>query len=216
MMIVALLPLRPVLGADDLQQWSSLLMIKRLDEDWTGTFLVQGRFNEDISNAQVLLIRPEVGYNLSKETQSSLGFDYFDRLDRGRPTEYRVWQQPGIGQDWDKVAVTNRLRIEQRFIDGVDGPVVRTRYRLSGQGWLDDEKRRLLYASNEVFFNLNQEAGGPPVGFNQNRLQSGVGYRIVGGLRLEAGHQWTAARDSNALVLILTFRVDLDRLGSGE
>ncbi len=202
----------PSPAADDLQQWTTLLLINRFDEQWSGMLLAQGRFNQDISNAQVFLLRPEVSYNVSPEVQLTLGFDYFDRLDRGRPTEYRVWEQLGIGHEMGPIGLTNRLRVEQRFIDGVEGPSVRMRYRLRGQGWVDDDKRWMLFASNEIFYTINDVSGGPPVGFNQNRLQAGVGYHLHEGLRVEPGYQWTAGRGVSNQVLLLTFRVDLQNL----
>ncbi len=216
LLLLALLFSSNELAADDLQQWTTLLMIKRFDERWTGTLLTQGRIQDDIAKRQVLLIRPEVGYNISREVQLSLGFDYFAAFDDGLSNEYRVWQQLGVGQDFGGVGITNRVRIEERFIDGADGVALRLRYRFRGQGWLDDQRDWLLFASNEVFFNMNDVRSGPKAGFNQNRLQSGLGYKLHQGVRLEGAHQWTAFADRNAQVLLLTLRLDFDQLASEE
>lgn len=211
------LSLSPTMAAaSDLEQWTSLLLVKPFDEVWTASLLTQGRINDEASRGQTLLVRPGIGYNVSPEVQFTLGFDHFAIFNDGRSNEYRIWEQLGVGQNWGGLGVTHRVRIEQRFIDGADGVALRSRYRIRGQGWVDADRNWLLFTSNEVFFNMNQVAGGQRLGFGQNRLQTGVGYRLAQGLRVEGGHQWTAFPDRNAQVLLLTLRLDLSKLDSEE
>lgn len=213
--VLTLLLCSSELAADDLQQWTSLLLTNRFDERWSATFLTQGRIDDDTTGGQILLLRPELGYNVSREVQFSLGFDYFTKFNEGRSNEYRVWEQLGVEQNLGGVGITNRVRVEQRFIDGADGVGLRARYRLRGQGWLGAERDWLLFASNEVFFNINDVERGPRAGFNQNRLQTGLGYKLRKGARIEAAHQWTAYANRNAQVLLLTLRLDFSQL-AGE
>ncbi len=202
--------------ADQFQQWPTLFLVNHFDETWTGNLMIQGRFDDDLDRDQKLLIRPELGYNFSSSAQLTGGLDFFEGLAGGGLVEVRTWQQLGLSQDWGRVGITHRVRVEQRFIKGVEGVVIRQRYRLRGQQWLDQDERWLLFGSNEIFFTVNHETGGPPAGFDQNRLQVGLGYRLDKGLRLDTAHQWIAGRKRDAQVLLMTLRVDLDQLGRAE
>ncbi len=201
------------LARNDVQNWTTLFFANRFDETFSANLFLQGRFDDDISRTRVVLIRPEFAINIAKPVQITFGYDAFRGVQEGVANENRVWQQLGLEQDVFALSVQHRLRTEERFIEGTQGVTLRQRYRLRVQDWVGPEERWLLFASNEVFFDVIAQEGGPREGFEQNRLQGGFGYRITPATRLESGYQWVRARENrNAHVLLLTFRVQLDRL----
>jgi hypothetical protein len=87
----------------------------------------------------------------------------------------------------------HRVRLDERFIEGVDPTIIRFRYRLSTSYPFGDSKW-YGFASDEVFANLNDDDEGPVDGFEQNRLRLGVGRRVFGRLRVEGGYEFQYAR----------------------
>ena len=83
----------------------------------------------------------------------------------------------------------NRVRIEERWGDSLDGVLVRARYRLRCAHPLGTSPAYRI-ASNEVFVNLNDKRAGPVRGFEQNRLFGGVGLHVGSHVRVELGYHW--------------------------
>ncbi|MEM7223062.1 MAG: DUF2490 domain-containing protein [Pseudomonadota bacterium] len=196
---------------DDLQQWSVLKVTHPLDERIDLSLMLQGRFADDISEVDVVIVRPDIGYHLSDHVTLFLGYDYYDRPQPGEDSENRVWEQLGIKHRVGDLAIANRLRVEQRIIENVDGVTVRARYRLRLAHPLGDPDWEAI-AFNEVFANLNQEPGGPAEGFEQNRLFGGLGYQIRPGLELEAGYMWRREPSASDHILVLGLYLDTGRL----
>ena len=199
---LALVMAAPAGRADDLQQWSSLKVTHPLDERFELSLLLEGRFGDDISEVDTVIVRPDIGYHLTDHVKLFLGYDFFEQPQPGENSENRVWQQLGITYHAGDLRIANRLRVEERIIENVDGVTVRARYRLRLSHPLADPDWRLI-ASNEIFANLNHEPGGPDEGFDQNRLFGGVGYRITPRLRLETGYQWRLETDSSDHIIVL-------------
>lgn len=193
--------------ADDLQLWTAATASHRFGDRVDASLQLQTRFIDDISTLGTVIVRPNVGYRLSKHGTASLGYDYVGKPQSSDDVEQRVWQQLGLTYDADAFGLANRLRIEQRFIDNVNGVTVRLRNRVRLTRPLADSEWRLI-ASDEIFANLNQNSGGPPPGFDQNRLFGGVGYRIGADLRLEAGYQWRLNRSSSDHILVMNLLFD--------
>ena len=197
--------------ADDVQQWSSLKVTHPLDERFDLSLLVEGRFGDDISEVDTVILRPDIGYHLSDHVTLFLGYDYYEQPQPGDASENRVWQQLGIKYPAGDLAIGNRLRIEQRFIDNVSGVTLRARYRLRLTHPLPDPDWQVI-ASNEIFANLNQEPGGPARGFDQNRLFGGIATHITPRLRLETGYQWRLKPASSDHILVLGLFFDTGAL----
>jgi hypothetical protein len=87
----------------------------------------------------------------------------------------------------------HRVRLDERFVEGVDPTIFRFRYRLSTSHPFGDSAWYGL-ASDEVFANLNDDDEGPVSGFEQNRFRLGVGRRLFGRLRVEGGYEFQYAR----------------------
>lgn len=82
--------------------------------------------------------------------------------------------------------------MDQRFVEGVGGVVLRGRYRLRATHPVGSA-RWYLAGSDEAFVNLNDRGEGPIDGFEQNRLRGAFGWRGKR-WRIEAGYEWQYAR----------------------
>jgi hypothetical protein len=142
---------------------------------------------------QKIIVRPAVGYQMSKTFSLWLGYAWIPFFAPERVTENRVFQQmlfevhPLRGNPHGDFLLVNRTRFEERFIDDASGPSFRLRhmargvYRIPGAGGLG------VAASDELFVNLVRLQKGPPDGFDQNRAYVGFNYKIDA-LQLELGY----------------------------
>jgi hypothetical protein len=159
--------------------------------------MARGRFDEDASHSKDYLLRPYLSWTLVDDVPfvDSLtvmaGYDYLHSFD-GRD-EHRAWQSAHHAVEHERLRVVHRVRLDERFIEGVNPTIVRFRYRLStsypfgGSEWYG-------FASDEIFANLNDGNEGPVDGFEQNRLRIGVGRHVFGRLRVEGGYEFQYAK----------------------
>ena len=139
-----------------------------------------------------MLLRTGIGYNLTEQNNNFLlGYGYIrsenyigDTDDKLGINEHRIYQQFITKQNAGIVAVQNRFRFEQRFIE--DDFKLRFRYFLGLNIPLNnlqlDDRTWYLSIYNEVFLNTQNDL------FDRDRLYGGLGYKINHGLRLEMGY----------------------------
>ncbi len=183
---------------DDLQQWSSVTARYAVDERLTASLNTRLRFDQDISRAKDLLLRPGLQLKVGRDLTLGAGYAYSHAFSSGRSEEHRLWQDVGHKSEVSGIAVGNRLRIEQRFFDDDDsGAVFRLRgrvrleHRLTASPWH-------LVVSDEVFVNLNARGDSRDSGFEQNRLYLGLARQIGERVGLEVGYQFGYQEERDA------------------
>jgi Protein of unknown function (DUF2490) len=199
--ILACVPLLVATGSqateNDFQFWPSGRINHAINEDWSISFSARGRFDEDASHSKDYLLRPYLSWTIVDDVPfvDSLtvmaGYDYLHSFD-GRD-EHRAWQSAHHAVEHERLRLVHRVRLDERFIEGVDPTIVRFRYRLSTSHPFGDSKW-YGFASDEVFANLNDGDEGPVDGFEQNRLRLGVGRHLFGRLRVEGGYEFQYAK----------------------
>lgn len=178
----------------DIQLWPVLTMSHEFDEQWAVHLQTRLRLDDDVTRSKDFLWRPLVSWRPRESLELNLGYDYLDSFRSA--SEHRIWQAVEHRLPWGNLLVKNRIRLGQRFVDGVDGAVVRFRYRLrgvhpiGGSGWY-------AAVSNEFFANLNNQGSGPDTGFEQNRLRLALGRRFSKYLNVESGYEWQYAERRN-------------------
>jgi hypothetical protein len=182
---------------NDFQVWPVGRVHHAVNEDFSISFMARGRFDEDASHSKDYLLRPYFSWTIVDDVPfvDSLtvmaGYDYLHSFD-GRD-EHRAWQSAHHAVEHKKFRLVHRVRLDERFIEGVDPTIVRFRYRLSTSYPFGDSKW-YGFASDEVFANLNDDDEGPVDGFEQNRLRLGVGRHFFGRLRVEGGYEFHYAK----------------------
>lgn len=204
----------PVRAAEtDFQLWSPIVIQGDISKRWRGFFEIQPRFSENASTLDRAIIRPAVGYRLDRHHSVWLGYLYSPVLEPEFTQEHRVFQQFLAEHSVGKLALVNRTRLEERFLEDVHGTPLRLRHMLRLSHPLDPKKRWSVIAYDEVFWNLNTVSGGPEAGFDQNRLFVGLGRVLNKNARLEAGYLWnwvdrpgdSPNRSNNVLVTSLVY-----------
>ncbi|MGF1510106.1 MAG: DUF2490 domain-containing protein [Myxococcota bacterium] len=197
-------------GAEsDGQLWATGRVNVPIGERLALSMFAQGRIADDISASDVWLLRPAIGYRVWESVWLGAGYDYFRLIDRG--DEHRFWQEVALPFQFGDFVMSNRVRVEERWISDLDGVLVRARYRNRCAHPLAETPLYLVFA-NEVFVNINDLGSGPQHGFEQNRLAGGVGVHLGSLLRSEVGYQWRyldrRGPDRNDHILTISFFLD--------
>lgn len=172
---------------EDVQLWTPVYLNVPITEKFKGNLEIHPRFDNNVTEALQVIVRPSLGYQVNKNLSLWQGVAWIPNF-HPSSTEYRVWQQAFLENSFSKVNLSNRLRLEERFLEDVGGVSLRGRYRLQGTFPLGKRKRWALVASDEVFVALNSLSGGPRSGFDQNRLYAGLSRQLNEQLRVEGGY----------------------------
>ena len=138
---------------------------------------ISPRLRNEFQDMDVVVLRSELGYKNSDWLKSSLGYDWFRRFNSTSDYENRIWQQFYL----EKYNFFTRLRLEERFIENAD-MVIRFRTMIGYEYKIS--KNYSLTLSDEIFLNLNDEAG-----LQQNRVLLALSKKINDNLKVSLGYQ---------------------------
>ena len=180
--------------------WLFLSARQKLNSKWSVSADLQARSTDQFRQLTVVLLRPGLVYNITEKQSATLGYTYFGTWDHEADNtaympEHRIWEQYQIDNTWGKVKITNRFRLEQRFIQK-EQDVFSQRFRYSIRNLIplssakDFLKGPYLVAQNEIFFNVQNKNVINQKIFDQNRLYGAVGYRLSKQWDLEAGYMY--------------------------
>jgi Protein of unknown function (DUF2490) len=156
------------------------------------------RFKHDNSEFQQLIIRPLIGYKMTKSLQLWLGYtwqgEYSDNssVKFDNATHDIIEQVQWIHNVTPELNFQYRFRLEQRFFaDAELAHRVRQRFRF--QYSIPDSKMYLI-AFDELFIYFNSFNSGPreqsvQSGINQNRSYLGFGYKVSPQVNVDTGYQ---------------------------
>jgi hypothetical protein len=173
--------------ADDVQQWTSASIHHALTDAFSGHLQVRIRAEDDISQAKDFMVRAYGSWHRGS-LALDLGYDYLYSFTSGTTSENRIWQAAEHRWHPSRFSVWNRVRLGERFYQGVDGVIVRFRYRLRVTHPIGSSRCYGVWG-NEVFANVNDQSAGPVAGFEQNRMRFAPGVTFAG-LRMEFGYEW--------------------------
>ncbi len=210
-LLLSVSPVHGVMGAeDDTQQWTSITLEHAVTPDVAVNFTTRARFDEDISHAKDLLIRPWLSVKATNGLSLGLGYDHIEPFPSSANSEDRIWQQLAFKLGVFDLPVSGHVRLDERFLEDVDTTIFRTHWRLELEIPIPNEDW-YLSSFNEVFVNLNSDSDGPQSGFDQNRLFFGFGGKLSDRVKAEFGYQWVYERkrgeDENIHALILNLTI---------
>ena len=157
---------------------------------WSLNLETDVRILDHFTRTVELIIQPGVFFNIDPSWTITMQYAYLSKPQS--ENEHRVMTDGTFHTDVKNFVLGTRLRFTVRFIDNV-GTVLRLRHRISTL-WSIVDTDAYLIASNELFFNLNDQGAGPVVGFEEDRLFGGVGYHFGPHLRGELGYMWRPVR----------------------
>lgn len=176
---------------DDFIYWNTFQGSYHINKDWIFRNEVQFRLKEDAGTFNQVIVRPSIGYQISKSWQLYFGFlyqgNYNAHTNESFNNEYRIFQEAQYNTKLnDDLKFTSRTRLEQRTYDYKDLDAnVRSRQQFRLEQAI--AKGFYLAGSDEVFVNLsgNQAA---KAGFDQNRFWIGPGYYFTPEIKVEIGY----------------------------
>ncbi len=185
----------------DVGNWFIYFGNQKINSRWNWHNEVQYRNYNFIGDLQQLLLRTGIGYNLTENNNNILlgyGFinsqRYLPNSDQKVGTdEHRIYQQFITRQNFGRVFVQHRYRLEERFLP--DDFQMRFRYFLSFNVPINHKTmtNKTFYASayNEIFVNKQGTY------FDRNRLYGALGYVIDKNFRVEAGFMAQTLQNTN-------------------
>ncbi len=174
--------------------WTSSLTNIRFDDSWMGTFMVEPRVVFDTSTPErdgkvrQLLVLGSVGYALSEYITVAQGYANLPSYNPKR-IEHRAFQDiigRHVSERWRFI---ERIRLEERFLEGVRGVSLRGRFLARAQHPLPFSPSLAGVVSEELFLNFTEPAShGPQSGFDQNRFFVGINVPLDADISFELGY----------------------------
>lgn len=155
------------------------------------------RTKHDNGEFSQIIVRPLIGYKLTKKLQLWLGYtwqgEYGKETDFDLATEDFMQQVQWIDNWTPQVNFQYRFRFEERFFENEDTAYrMRHRFRLT---YTLPETQAYLIALDELFVYFNsinhgRLANSVQPGINQNRSYVGIGYKITPKINIDTGYQF--------------------------
>lgn len=192
----------PPLLASSLDQqlgWGAWFNSTKLSDRWTLLSDVQLRSSDGWEDVRNLIGRAGASYAITPSLSLAAGYAYIDTFTPAAPTrtEHRSWQQLVLQQKPAGLALTHRLRLEQRFIERASGDdlysdrlryFLRLQVPLASNGGQPFVRGTYLAFQNEVFLHLTAGSRLNGQRFDQNRAYAALGLRLNPTLDVEAGY----------------------------
>lgn len=183
----------------DYRLWSPVFITAKLPSSFLAHLEVQPRFADLDGDGHIdqLILRPAVGYQLTENLSLWQGYAWIGNFNQPHvppsPSffeESRIYQQVLYSRKFDSFKIASRTRLEERWIEHVDGTAVRFRTALRGMYSLPMAPEWALVVSDEIFINLNTVGTrGPGSGFDQNRVFVGVNRTFSKYFNMDVGYQ---------------------------
>ncbi|MVN21780.1 DUF2490 domain-containing protein [Mucilaginibacter arboris] len=198
--------------------WLAIYHKQKLTGKWGYLFDAQYRTDKQFSNTSAYLLRPGISYDVSKNQAAGAGYAFFGSYEDEKSSrifyaENRIWEQYQIDAKIGKATLSNRLRLEQRFINMENGGFSqRLRYYIRSQVPLvkvEDSFKKGIYMAlqNELFVNVQHQERASNSFLDQNRSYISFGYRLNKKIDTELGYQYVYSKDPNGNLRNNVFQV---------
>jgi hypothetical protein len=207
-------------SASDVQQtgWLAWFNAAKVSESVGLVSDVQLRSRDEWAGPRNLLVRPGLAWTYAPGHALSAGYAYIGtyNADAADATEHRSWQQYLSTYRLGRAAVTQRLRLEQRFIGRPGAPDVYSdrfrwfsRVQLPITGLQPFTQGAFVALQNEAMVNVSNREELNGHFFDQNRAYVAFGWRYGPRTDIEIGYlnQWLNGRDRDTVNHVLQVAV---------
>lgn len=187
------------------QAWYGYYVTADFGKKWFLTVEAENRQFIKPSAQNLFLLRPHLHYKVHKHWDVAAGFAYFlvttqnpTTISRLTTPELRMFEEANNSFSWGRLTLTNRLRVEQRWIrKTANGELaeghnfnIRFRYRIGLDVLLYQtkaEKHKVkLRINDEIMANIPTKV--VKNAFDQNRIYTGINYQPPGPMSFEVGY----------------------------
>ena len=138
--------------------WFAYVGQYNVSQKWGYHIEAQFRLDEELSRNNQNLFRLGGFYNINKNTKATIGYGLINTLNpqfNDYFNEDRIWEQLQFNHNWkkNKNTITNRFRLEQRFVDKLG--------LISGESRkiATNYQNRLRYLNRNLFHIMNFKSG---------------------------------------------------------
>ena len=178
----------------DLRMWMPVQIVHSNGEKWTFSFQTETRLKERISEFEKQVYKPAINIHFNETWWLSLGHKWIDRNSQILGDEHEPWQELHYNKTIDDLSSGFQLRLEERFIQNIDGVLPRLRL-LQHLSHPIGESPNYVTGFGAIRFNLDEKGEGPVSGFEQSRIFVGLGRHIGERVQLEGGYLWQYERE---------------------
>ena len=147
-------------ASEDEQLWTTTSATVKLSDHWRLQQEIVARFSNDRNGLYEIESNTLVGYKLDKQVTVWAGYTHDPQYDGGDFTvmEHRVREQVTVDNilKLGPVAVSARMRMEQRWREGIDGTAWRLRPYVKLTMPFKEGGKTALILSHESFIDLNK------------------------------------------------------------
>jgi hypothetical protein len=176
----------------DTQLWVLASISKSIAEDWRLNVEVAPRWERDASDYSRTVMRTQLARLVRKNVAVGVGYEFQNPSSFYVRREHRLWQQVAVQHAPRGWLVSQRARVEQRWLGNVDPLVIRARYAVRAGRLFGAGRRWQWFALDETMLTLRGDDFAYPQGFDRNRLGAGIGRAVSPHLTLETGYTWQA------------------------
>ena len=171
----------------DLQLWFPTQIVHPIGTDWAISMKTEVRLQDDISEFSRLVYKPALNYHFSPSWTFSTGYRYMDKANQAN--EQSPWQEIIFHKNFDDLVTGYQVRLEERFIDDINGALPRLRFLTYLSHPLGDSLNYLT-GFGDFRLNLDEKGEGPVSGFEQGRVSAGLGRHIGEHIQFEVSYLW--------------------------
>lgn len=192
LIILCCAPVAPATAQDDFQQWLSVSAKADLSDSIAIQNEAIARLSDDRGGLYEIENSTLLGYKFSKNTALWVGYVHNPQYNAGMFTvmERRAREQLTI-DNFARLGGTSlsaRLRLEQRWRDGLDGTAWRMRPYIKLGVPLGGKTAPTLNLTAEPFINLNNTAFQTVDGLERVRTAASLSVPVSKAIKLEAGY----------------------------
>lgn len=192
-------------SAEEVRAWFPTILQLRLADGWTADVEMHPRFDDDLTDFELFMIRPSISRQVAESISLTAGYAWIGTFE-GTRHEQRIWQQVVFSTDQGPWALSQRLRLEQRFFEGTATPSVRLRGQVRASRLVSSTGPWRLSLGTELLWTLNDARDAPPRGWHSHRMIVGLG-RAVGRVFIEPAYVLQTSRTQGPAAVDHVIRV---------
>ena len=174
---------------NDLGLWTAINLNAPITKKIESRFQFSPRWTDNITGFNQFILHALLGYKFNDHFSFFQGYAWSTTYIPGFKSEQRPYQELDFSHKLKKILFDHRIRFEERFLEDVDRVSLRFRYKITGTYPLGKSSKWSLVLFDELFLNLNSQAGGPFAGIDQNRIYAGLNRKLTEYLSTEFGYQ---------------------------
>ncbi len=174
---------------NDLGLWTAINVNAPITEKFQSRFQLSPRWLDNGTDFNQLILHALLGYKFNKHISFFQGYAWNTIYIPHFRREQRPYQDLIISHSIRKTTLEHRFRLDERFLQDIEGISLRARYRLKGSYPLDKKEKWSLVLFDELFINLNSHFGGPQAGIDQNRIYAGLNRKFTENINADLGYQ---------------------------